>query len=432
MYIPSPGTYTFYENADDGLRLYLGDVGQPLSSTATIDQWNYVNYVQQTGSKTFATYGWVPIRIDYRETTGSAAMAFAWSGPGLSAQAIATKYLSPTLIAIPTDYGADDSFAVAAGSVAIDAGNPNDAYYKEPSPNGGRINAGALGNTTAAEVSSQQSIQILSPNGLEKYEPGQVVPVSLRSHNLNALTPALRVKGDTVGSGLWTGASEYSSTPLTRTSISTVPNLTGLVDPAPTAFYQTVIYNPTSGVGSDLRLNLPVDEGTYTVRLHFFDPYVSSAGARRFDIRLNGVTVQANYSIFEAAGNSNTKATIAEFSGIASSQGLITVSLLATTSAQAIISGIELLKVNALGQASPVANLEYTADGGTNWLPMIGASAVTLDRYGNATFNWTVPVDATPGSNYKVRATTTTQLVSYCVTRPMTRSKWLERDKTFM
>ncbi len=102
-------------------------------------------------------------------------MAFAWSGPGFGTQAIATRYLNPTLISVPIDYGADDGFAVSATSPAIDSGDPGYPYYKEPSPNGGRINAGALGNTAQAEVSALQSIQIVSPNGLEKYEVGQTV-----------------------------------------------------------------------------------------------------------------------------------------------------------------------------------------------------------------------------------------------------------------
>ncbi len=222
------------------------------------------------------------------------------------------------------------------------------------------------------------------------------------------MTPYLKLNGDTSSVGLWVTGSDYATVGITRSFTNAVPNVTGLVDPAPNAVYQSVIYNSTSGVGSDLRLTVPVDEGTYTVRLHFFDPYVSSVATRRFDIRLNGTTVRSNYSIYEAAGNSNTRATIAEYSGIVSSQGAISLSLLSLTSSQAILSGIELLKVNALGQAAPVAGLEVSSDGGTNWAPIVGAGAVPIDRNGLATFNWIIPSDAILNANYKIRATTTT------------------------
>jgi len=39
-------------------------------------------------------------------------------------------------------------------SPCINAGNPDDDYSKEPSPNGGRINMGAYGNTSEASKGS--------------------------------------------------------------------------------------------------------------------------------------------------------------------------------------------------------------------------------------------------------------------------------------
>lgn len=45
------------------------------------------------------------------------------------------------------------NYSLASSSFAIDAGDPNDAYANEPAQNGSRINAGALGNTSSAEVS---------------------------------------------------------------------------------------------------------------------------------------------------------------------------------------------------------------------------------------------------------------------------------------
>ena len=45
-------------------------------------------------------------------------------------------------------------YRLQTGSPAIDAGDPNDNYSIEPSPNGGRINVGAYGNTADAQITS--------------------------------------------------------------------------------------------------------------------------------------------------------------------------------------------------------------------------------------------------------------------------------------
>jgi autotransporter-associated beta strand protein/parallel beta-helix repeat protein len=82
--------------------------------------------------------------------------------------------------AIQGDGGTDDNFHVLATSPTIDAGDPSSYYALEPAPNGGRINQGNYGGTAEATTSPTQLVQILSPNGLEKYEIGQQVPIQWR------------------------------------------------------------------------------------------------------------------------------------------------------------------------------------------------------------------------------------------------------------
>src|SRR6185503_8788233 len=48
------------------------------------------------------------------------------------------------------DGGVDDNFAVQANSPTLDAGDPLSYYLGEPRFNGGRVNVGHLGNTSAA------------------------------------------------------------------------------------------------------------------------------------------------------------------------------------------------------------------------------------------------------------------------------------------
>ena len=87
------------------------------------------------------------------------------------------------------DHGQDDDFHLQSRSPAIDAGNPADSFFNEPTPNGDRINLGNYGNTAEATTSPAQSVQVLSPNGLEKFEVGQQVLIQWRSAGLTPSRP---------------------------------------------------------------------------------------------------------------------------------------------------------------------------------------------------------------------------------------------------
>lgn len=99
--------------------------------------------------------------------------------------------------------GADDNFHLLSSSTAIDAGNPLSDLSNEPNPNGGRINQGRYGNTSQAAASLPQVLQVLSPNGYEKYEQGQDVPIQFTSSGLpGGSTVDLQVSTD--NGGTWT------------------------------------------------------------------------------------------------------------------------------------------------------------------------------------------------------------------------------------
>src|SRR5690606_27867721 len=102
-----------------------------------------------------------------------------------------------------TDYGLDDDFRVIATSLTIDAGDPRSAFLAEPLSNGGRVNLGHTGNTLLAATSPNQVVQILSPNGREKYEVGQSVPIQWSSDGLTANRAAALIDAGGSGSGNW-------------------------------------------------------------------------------------------------------------------------------------------------------------------------------------------------------------------------------------
>ncbi len=75
------------------------------------------------------------------------------------------------------DRSSDDDFHLVATSAAIDAGSLADPFGNEPSPNGARVNLGFYGNTAEAASSAADVLQVISPNGLQKYEIGDTIDI---------------------------------------------------------------------------------------------------------------------------------------------------------------------------------------------------------------------------------------------------------------
>jgi|GEM_PF-6421543 len=89
--------------------------------------------------------------------------------------------------------------------------------------------------------------------------------------------------------------------------------------------------------------NVPIDNGTYNVVLHFAELYWNGAGQRVFDIYAEGALRQSNYDIFVAAGNrKNAKATLT-LNGVNVSDGMLTIETRAVKDFGAV-SAIEILR----------------------------------------------------------------------------------------
>ncbi len=406
IYIPVAGSYTFYERSDDGMRLYLEGAAEPV-----IDQWTYANLVDRTYTRTFANPGWVQIRIEHNETIGNASFNFTWSGPGITRQAIPTNYLNPTPIISFGNFGSDDNFAVANTSPAIDAGNPSSPYQNEPKPTGGRINVGGQGNTAAANSSSATLIQVLSPSATDKFEQGQTVAVNLHTSGLLANEPALLLNAGASTVGNWTAATPYMTVGLVNPAtqeLSTAPiDRSGVTDPIPEELYRTYLY-ASPGVGNQLSLRLPIPNGTYSLRFHFIEAGDLAVGARRFDIRANGSTIRSNYDIMAAAG-ARFKGVAETVSGVVVNQGNgLALDFVNLTSQPAYVVAVEILTPTASTATTANLAVDFSSNGGSTWTPIAGAQSIRVDRWGDATFNWTIPTNAAVGNNYRLRARSTT------------------------
>ena len=230
-------------------------------------------------------------------------------------------------------------------------------------PNGDRIDLGADGNTPEAATSPAQMIQVIAPNGPERFQQGETVNVQWRSDGLLAERTVVFLN---VGGGLvdnW-HADRFRTAGESRSSSFTNPVDTSLVtNPAPQAVYQTLSYPDYTGIGQKVAYQIPVSDGSYTMRLHFVEPWVSAANQRKFDIKLQGTTVRSNFDIYAAAG-ARYRAVAFSFSvNAAAGAGLLVEVVNTMSNAQAILSGIEILQADTSVLAYATATIDNRADG---------------------------------------------------------------------
>ncbi|MCW5626307.1 MAG: right-handed parallel beta-helix repeat-containing protein, partial [Burkholderiales bacterium] len=289
---------------------------------------------------------------------------------------------------IQGDHGVDDDFHLDAGSVAVDRGDPTSRYDSEPASNGGRVDLGAYGNTPEAAQSPARMVQVVNPNGLEKFEVGQSVVIDYRTAGLGLFDPVLLMNaGGQIG--YWAPQSGVSSTvsPLRTTTIAaaTAIDLSGVTNPAPADVYRSISY-VDGGAGRALSYLLPVADGDYEIVLHFIEPTLNTVGQRVFDIALQGATVRADVDVRALAGAVNRAVTL-RFDVTASGGGGIDLDLINKLGqGGAMISGIEVLRANAGGVANPTVDLAYSIDGGGTWNAI--ASGLAVDAYGRGSFDW--------------------------------------------
>lgn len=298
------------------------------------------------------------------------------------------------------DYGQDDNFHLQSISPAIDAGHPADTFFNEPTPNGDRLNLGSYGNTPRATLSRAQTLQIVSPNGHEKFEVGQLVNVQWRSSGLttSATTALINVGGPTTENWM---ADQYQVIKEQTGNIAEAIDLSGVAEPAPLAIYQSYAY--VSGPpGGRLRYQLPVPDGNYSLRLHLVTPANTTRGSRVMNIQLQGQLVGEDYDLFVRAGGA-LKAVAESFFVTASGGGGVTLELMNKTYGGVVLAGIELTTINPLGMASPKVDLELSTDNGANWSVL--ATGMTLDRFGRGSYPWTAgPETAGNTGLFRVRA----------------------------
>jgi len=100
--VPKDGSYTFGENADDGVRVKLNN-GLFGAENTVLDSWNYTG-TTVWGSAVNLTKGQqIPITIEYHELSGPASFSLLMKGPLLSTdgEALPAKWLTPKASVLP-------------------------------------------------------------------------------------------------------------------------------------------------------------------------------------------------------------------------------------------------------------------------------------------------------------------------------------------
>jgi len=92
IYIPTTGSYTFYTQSDDGVRLWIDDV----NGTPLIDNWTLHASAENATSPITLTGGqFYNIKMEYFENAGYSVAQLKWMGPSIAKQFIPQNYLFP-------------------------------------------------------------------------------------------------------------------------------------------------------------------------------------------------------------------------------------------------------------------------------------------------------------------------------------------------
>ena len=135
-------------------------------------------------------------------------------------------------------------------------------------------------------------------------------------------------------------ADNYFTEGVTASTTSAI-DLTGVANAAPQGVYQCLRSAASIHANLSYTLSGLTAGTTYTVRLHFADYWISVAGARTFNVTINGAAALTNFDIFASAG-ATYKAVTRDCTGVADANGKLLINFIGVNG-PAIVCGIEVL-----------------------------------------------------------------------------------------
>ena len=221
--------------------------------------------------------------------------------------------------------------------------------YRGTSAGGEAATPLATGLTTAAFTDTSVTTGTTYYYEVTSVDPGSLATPSVapfgesaRSNEVSAAPPALGSQVLAISAGGPAAGSFVADTDFLGGSVSQGTTATiktsGLTNPPP----QSVL---THGRYGNLTYSIPnlTPGASYTVRLDFVEYIYNSAGARVFDVAINGTQVLSNFDIWAAARGEDI-AIARSFTAMASSSGAITIGFTSVVN-NSMINGIEIYKV---------------------------------------------------------------------------------------
>jgi hypothetical protein len=197
--------------------------------------------------------------------------------------------------------------------------------------------------------------------------------------SINAGGPAESNSGG--GDNSFVADKDYNAGTTTYAVTNTITIPAGVTNAAPAAVYQ-------SARQGTVTYTIPgLTAGTsYTVRLHFAELYFSAAGARVFNVAINGTTVLTNFDIY-ATAKANYTAVVEQYTATANSSGQIVIAFTNGTKDQPMINGVEVLGSSTGCTTVPSAptGLAATASSssviGLTWTAVTPPANCTISSY---------------------------------------------------
>src|SRR5262249_46632423 len=206
------------------------------------------------------------------------------------------------------------------------------------------LQPGTVLATTTTDVRGQYVFPVYAPG---PYTVQEVPPEGWRqvapfhSDLTTSFVTAVNAGGEADGRYLADTDFSGGSTFQTQAAIDT----SHVFNPAPQAVYQTGRFgrNPDGARGVTSTFGAPqpgeVRQGaTYTVRLHFAEPFFGAPKQRLFDVAINGTTVLKDFDIFAAAGAIDT-AVVKEFNIVPNADGQIVIDFLPGSADLPMVNG---------------------------------------------------------------------------------------------
>jgi fibronectin type 3 domain-containing protein len=228
-----------------------------------------------------------------------------------------------------------------------------------------------VGPTYYYEVTSVDPESLATPSVAPFGESARSNEVSA---TLQASTLILAISAGGPAAGSFVADTDFSGGTVSGGTKAAI-NTAGVTNPPP----QSVLQHGRYG---NMTYTIPnLTPGTsYTVRLDFVEYAFNAAGARVFNVAINGTQVLSNFDIWSAAGGENI-ALGKTFTTTASSAGKITIAFTSIVN-NSMINGIELYSSSATAPPAPTGLTPTPGNSqvALSWTPVSGATGYDVYR----------------------------------------------------